>query len=174
VDTFEQARAPSLRTILATCFANGTCSQREIERVAALHGHTALSVETALARAERDGLLVREVVFRVVPEAMADTPILPHEPVPTVRPAPSKPTDLAIKMQCRSRKGDFWPHVLKKLLKMGTGDASDLHRDDWDLKEFATHLAVQIYQWRRDGKLEGRYTTRTVTVRRCVHVTRTR
>lgn len=161
MNTFEHQRAPSLSEILAGSFASGFCAQHELERAAALKGYSSLQVEMALSRAEREGVLVREVVFRVASEPEP-------EPEPPKAPA-AVPT--AQKSTYRRDRG-FWLGVREKLAAMRVGDEIDLRQYGSDLKEFAKHIAVNLYRWRRDQKLQGEFTTRRMPETVCVRVTR--
>jgi hypothetical protein len=154
VDTFEHMRAASLPTILATSFAKGACTQREIERAAALNGHPAFAVEIALASAERAGLLVRETVFRVTDADAAPSLVALPEPAreqPRPRPRPLPP-DVSSRI--------YWASVLAELAALHMRDECDLRRDGYDLRTFGKQLSVQIAHWKRGGKLFGRFRTR--------------
>jgi hypothetical protein len=141
MDTFEQMRAPTLPEILASSFENGTCTQRDIERKAARSGHSTLAVEMALNKAERDGVLVRETVFR-----LADDYDLPSQD-----PQPAKITPV-------TPRGPFdWQSTLETLKAMRVGDSTCFYREAVPLAKFAKQFSVYLCQWRASNRLRGRF-----------------
>lgn len=176
VDNETRLQPLSVRELLtATLTERPRITLHELERAAALQGHSSIEVEIVLNSLLRDRTLERVTVFQVRP-ANADPCPLDTEmcevrtvssPVDLAESA-REVTDAAIAKAMGSRRAQaalgprppFWKDQLAALQALQAGSTHHLIHPDRPPSVVAKQLSVQLYNWRHKGQLPQRFKCR--------------